>query len=127
MKSNQRAKHTIPQNNNVKKLIKKSDKDIDYSDIPETKDFSGWIKVGNKSLDKVIEESILKQKIKVNWNEINAILDEIRKSTQKGRISLRLDSDIVEYYKNQGRKYQTKINDILRAFMLAEKKHIHSY
>ena len=82
MKNNQKAKGVL-ENYSLKKLVKIPDEDINYSDIPETKDFSGWIKVGNKTLDEAIEESILKQKIKVDWNEISAILDDIRKSTQK--------------------------------------------
>lgn len=38
---------------------------------------------------------------------------------KKKAISLRLDQDIFEWFKSQGKGYQTKINAILRAYMNA--------
>jgi uncharacterized protein (DUF4415 family) len=35
----------------------------------------------------------------------------------KKQLTLRIDSDVVEWYKKQGRGYQTKINALLRAYM----------
>lgn len=35
----------------------------------------------------------------------------------KKQLTLRLDSDVIEWFKNQGRGYQTKINSLLRAYM----------
>jgi uncharacterized protein (DUF4415 family) len=32
-------------------------------------------------------------------------------------LTLRVDSDVLEWYKKQGRGYQTKINMLLRAYM----------
>lgn len=106
----------------VKSLASMQDEDIDFSDIPETVDFKGWVRVGNKSLSSSIKESIEKQKLSVNWDDVNVLLHEIQHNHKKRRISLRLDSDIADYYRNQGKKYQTRINDILKAFMLSEKK-----
>lgn len=40
---------------------------------------------------------------------------------EKAAISIRLDQDIVDYFKSQGRGYQTRINAVLRAYMDAEK------
>ena len=34
----------------------------------------------------------------------------------KKSISLRVDEDVLEWYKSQGRGYQTRINAVLRAF-----------
>lgn len=36
---------------------------------------------------------------------------------RKKQLTLRIDSDVVEWYKKQGRGYQTKINALLRAYM----------
>lgn len=41
-------------------------------------------------------------------------------SAEKTRINIRLDEDIVEYFKSQGRGYQTRINDVLKAYVLSQ-------
>ncbi len=45
---------------------------------------------------------------------------EIRKPEKKG-IYIKLDSDIVEWMKSQGKGYQTRINAILRSYYNATK------
>lgn len=35
----------------------------------------------------------------------------------KKQLTLRVDSDVVDWYKKQGRGYQTRINSLLRAYM----------
>ena len=44
----------------------------------------------------------------------NAILEIPKK---KKAISLRIDSDVLEWFKKQGENYQTRMNAILKAFM----------
>jgi len=41
---------------------------------------------------------------------------------QKTQITLRIDSDVVEFFKHTGKRYQTKINAVLRAYVEAHKK-----
>ena len=80
---------------------------------------------------------------KTNWDKIDAMTDDeidysdspelteemmriafIRKPIHKKAVSLRLDDDIIEFFKKHSDKYQTKINDVLRAYKLAfEKSH----
>ena len=38
---------------------------------------------------------------------------------RKTQLTLRVDSDVLEWYKKQGAGYQTKINALLRAYMEA--------
>ena len=38
---------------------------------------------------------------------------------KKGMITLRLDPDIIEYFKNTGKGYQTKINAVLKSYVNA--------
>lgn len=47
----------------------------------------------------------------------NAILVE---KPHKELISLRLDEDVIKYFKKQGKGYQTKINQILRTYVNAK-------
>jgi uncharacterized protein (DUF4415 family) len=51
--------------------------------------------------------------------------DVIRKGLKpvprKSQITLRIDQDVIEFFKSKGRGYQTLINQILRAYMEAHK------
>ena len=38
-------------------------------------------------------------------------------------ISLRLDPDVVEWFKRGGRRYQSRMNAVLRAYVRAQKSH----
>jgi uncharacterized protein (DUF4415 family) len=65
-----------------------SDRDIDYSEIPEQK--ANFFK--------------------------NATL---RLPEAKAIVTLRLDQDVLKWFKRQGKGYQTRINALLRAYMEA--------
>jgi uncharacterized protein (DUF4415 family) len=65
------------------------DKDIDLSDAPE-----------------ITPEMFAK-----------AIVRRGLKPRTKTQLTLRVDSDVLEWYKKQGRGYQTRINMLLRAYM----------
>ena len=70
------------------------DADIDFSDIPELND--GFF-----------EQAILASEFKKD----------------KTRITMRLDTDVLEWLKNQGKGYQTRANMILRAAMEHQNTH----
>jgi uncharacterized protein (DUF4415 family) len=40
----------------------------------------------------------------------------LRPATPKALVSLRLDADVLAWFKAQGRGYQTRMNEVLRAF-----------
>lgn len=40
---------------------------------------------------------------------------------EKTRITIRLDEDIVDYFKQEGDGYQTRINDVLKAYVLSQR------
>ncbi len=65
-----------------------SDKDIDYSDAPET-DADFW------------------QGAAVNSPAV------------KQQVTLRIDPDIVDFFKSSGQGYQTRINAVLRSYVKA--------
>jgi len=70
------------------------DEDFDYSDIPPlTPEFfaNGIVRKGLKPV------------------------------IRKDQVTLRIDEDVIEFFKKQGRGYQTKINQLLRAYMEAHK------
>ena len=71
------------------RLDKMKDEDIDLSDAPE-----------------ITPETFAK-----------AVVRRGLKPRTKKQVTLRVDSDVLEWYKKQGRGYQTKINLLLRAYM----------
>ncbi|MEJ2745842.1 MAG: BrnA antitoxin family protein [bacterium] len=44
---------------------------------------------------------------------------ELRMPQRKKSVSLRLDPDVLDWFKHRGRGYQTKINAVLRAYVEA--------
>lgn len=87
------------------------------------------------------KETIL-EKSQTNWERIDALADEdidfsdvpevpaemfarsvvrrgLKPVRRKAQLTLRVDSDVLEWYKKQGSGYQTKINALLRAYMEA--------
>jgi len=42
-------------------------------------------------------------------------------SSEKKRITIRLDEDIVEHFKEGGAGYQSRINDVLRAYVTSKR------
>jgi uncharacterized protein (DUF4415 family) len=74
---------------NVAALDAMSDEDIDFSDLPE-----------------VTPEMFAK-----------AVVKRGLKPRSKAQLTLRLDSDVLEWFKRQGPGYQTRINMLLRAYM----------
>jgi uncharacterized protein (DUF4415 family) len=88
-----------------------------------------------------MSEKNLKKESKTDWDRIDAMTDEdidisdippldegfftnaqIRMPKPKETVTIRLDSDVVTWFKGQGKGYQTKINAVLRAYMEAQKK-----
>ena len=73
-----------------KRIDAMTDVDIDFSDNPE-----------------VPPEMFARGILRRNFQPI----------PPKKQLTLRIDSDVVEWYRKQGRGYQTKINALLRAYM----------
>ena len=70
------------------------DEDIDFSDIP-----------------RLTPEMFANAVVRKNFKPV----------PHKQQITLRIDKDVVEFFRKQGRGYQTKINQLLRAYMEAHK------
>ncbi len=71
-----------------------NDEDIDLSDIPElTPD--------------LFAKAVVKRGLKSTPN--------------KAQLTIRVDRDVLAWFKSQGRGYQTRINSLLRAYMEANK------
>ena len=73
-----------------KRLSTMKDKDIDFSEIPEV-------------TPEMFARGIVRRGLKP--------------LPRKRQLTLRVDSDVIEWYRKQGQGYQTKINSLLRAYM----------
>ena len=74
------------------RLDNMTDEEIDLSDCPEI-------------APKKFAKAVVRRGLPVNKN--------------KAQVTLRIDSDVLEWFKSQGKGYQTKINSLLRAYMEA--------
>jgi len=77
-----------------KRLDAMTDADIDFSDIPEI-------------TPEIFAKGIVRRGLK---------------PITKQQLTLRLDSDVIEWYKRQGSGYQTRMNALLRAYMEEHKR-----
>jgi uncharacterized protein (DUF4415 family) len=57
----------------------------------------------------------LDQRIPVEWHDIAT-----RRERDKIRLTLRVDADVVKWFRSMGPGYQPRMNDVLRAFMHAK-------
>ncbi len=67
------------------------DEDIDFSDIPD-------------------------QAGKTDWRRVSDLVP----SENKEQITLRLDADVLAFFRSTGRRYQSRINAALREYMQAQ-------
>lgn len=56
------------------------------------------------------------QEFEVDWSKARIVTPD-----PKQAISLRIDPDVLEFFKSEGRGYQTRMNAVLRAYMEAKK------
>lgn len=91
-----------------------------------------------------MKKSTTSKKSRTDWARIDAMKDKdidlsdtaeispemfaravVRKGLKpvprKEQLTLRIDSDVVEWFRKQGQGYQTRINALLRAYMEAHK------
>ncbi len=57
------------------------------------------------------------------WFDKGEWVKQYAEPKKKAQITLRLDQDVLEYFRQTGRGYQTRMNNALRAFIKARKEH----
>jgi uncharacterized protein (DUF4415 family) len=100
---------------------------------------------GKKKKEHIVSYSIdtLPEPTKEEWERFNAIRDEDIEGSDipeldgkfwknakfmpplfsKKAVSIRLDSDVLEWFRGQGARYQSRINAVLRAYVDAHRTH----
>jgi uncharacterized protein (DUF4415 family) len=88
-----------------------------------------------------MKENTLKKKSQTDWNKVDQLSDdkidtsdidaldadffksaELQMPVRKKSITVRLDTDVLEWFRKQGKGYQTKMNAILRTYMKVHSK-----
>jgi len=77
----------------LKAIAAMPDAEIDYSDMP-------------------------RQTVPVQWTKPGALI----LAENKQQITLRLDADVLSFFKDTGKRYQSRINAALREYMNAHRK-----
>ena len=93
-----------------------------------------------------MKRKTITQQSRTNWSAVDAMGDEeidlsdlpevspeqfaravVRKGLKpvqnKTQITLRIDTDVLNWFKNQGKGYQTNINSLLKAYKEAHQSH----
>jgi uncharacterized protein (DUF4415 family) len=91
-----------------------------------------------------MKKPVTSRKSRTDWKRVNALRDDsinfsdapeltpelfaraivrrgLKPVARKKLLTLRIDSDVVEWYRSQGSGYQTRINALLRAYMQERK------
>jgi uncharacterized protein (DUF4415 family) len=68
--------------------------------------------------DAEIDLSDIPEQIGKHWTRPGALIP----TENKQQITLRLDSDVVSFFRKTGRRYQSRINAALREYMESQKK-----
>ena len=91
-----------------------------------------------------MKKSTISKKSQTDWKRVDALEDKdidlsdtpevpaemfaqaivrrgLKPVSRKAQLTLRVDNDVLDWFKNQGQGYQTKINALLRAYMEAHK------
>lgn len=91
-----------------------------------------------------MKKAAISKKSRTDWKRVDALKDEdidlsdvpevppemfakaivrrgLKPVSRKAQLTLRVDSEVLEWFRKQGQGYQTKINALLRAYMDAHK------
>lgn len=100
--------------------------------------------MSEKHITRISREAARKTKGRTDWQRLRALTDEeieraiagdadadtadfdwasavVVEPQPKQSVSIRLDRDVLEFFKSKGRGYQTRINAVLRSYMEAQR------
>ena len=70
------------------------------------------------------QEAGLEQEVDPDEGEFDWSQARVVMPPSKQAISVRIDRDVLDFFKSQGRGYQTRINAVLRSYMEAKQRRI---
>ena len=88
--------------------------------LAKMRDLTDWDRV-NAMTDEEIERNAADDPDNPPWTEEDWARARVVYPQGKAPVTLRLDKDVIAWFKQHGRGYQTRINAVLRAFVEAQK------
>ena len=85
-------------------------------EIRQMKGRTDWDRL-RRETERGLEPERDEDEFEVDWTRAKLVTPEPKKA-----ISLRVDPDVLEFFKSQGAGYQTRMNAVLRAWMDAQLK-----
>jgi len=93
---------------------------ISRKQLAKMKDETDWARV-RALTDEDIERAVAEDPDQSFWTDEDWANARVVWPQGKAPVTLRLDRDIIAWFKLQGRGYQTRINAVLRGFVEAQK------
>jgi uncharacterized protein (DUF4415 family) len=94
---------------------------VSSEELDELNDRTDWERL-EKMSDEDVEEAVAEDEdqelLPAEWFQAATLVDP---AADKKRITIRLDQDVIDFFKGQGEGYQTRINKVLRAYVLMRK------
>jgi len=94
---------------------------VSRKELAKMKDLTDWARV-NAMTEEEIERNAAEDPDNPPWTEEEWARARVVFPQGKEPVTLRLDKDILHWFKQRGRGYQTRINAVLRAFVGAQKQ-----
>ena len=91
------------------------------SQLRRMKDRTDWDRVANTT-DEEVERSVADDPDWAEFKDIDWSKADLVVPPRKKPISIRVDEDVLEFFKEQGLGYQRRINAVLRAYMTQARK-----
>jgi uncharacterized protein (DUF4415 family) len=94
---------------------------VSLEDLDNLKSRTDWERLESSSdeeIESVVESDPDAELLDADWFRKAQVVDP---SVDKKQITIRLDEDIIEFFKQEGSGYQTRINDVLRVYVLSKK------
>lgn len=94
----------------------KKERIVRYSseELAQLDDKSDWERLRSETGEPELDEE--ERDLVIDWSSARLVVPEA-----KAAISIRLDRDVLDWFRAQGGGYQTRINAVLRAWMEAQK------
>ena len=73
--------------------------------------------ISAKEFDRLFDEGSEEIDLFIDWSKA-----EVHPAPKKKPVTLRVDADVLDWFKSLGRGYQTRMNAVLRSYKRASKK-----
>jgi uncharacterized protein (DUF4415 family) len=93
---------------------------VSRKQLAKMKDLTDWARL-DAMTEEEIERNAADDPDNPPWTDEDWANARVVWPQGKAPVTLRLDNDIIAWFKHQGRGYQTRINAVLRAFVEAQK------